>query len=87
MPALTMRHLEFCQNKFRCETASSGNKVAEGAAECAAAHEDGCRAELRLALSGKLYQGLQHCGRPSVLGENLSWEWCIINLTVHQYDS
>lgn len=87
MPALTMRHLEFCQNKFRCETASSANKVAEGAAERAVAHEDGCGTELRLVLSGKLYQGLQHCGRPSVLGENLYWEWCVINLTVHQYDS
>lgn len=87
MPALTMRHLEFCQNKFRCETACSVNKVAERAAERAVAHEDGRGAELGLALSAKLYQGLQHCGRPSGLGENLSWEWCIINLTVHQYES
>lgn len=41
MPALTMKHLEFCQNKFPCETASTVNTVAEGAAEHAAAHEDG----------------------------------------------
>lgn len=37
-----MRHLEFCQNKFRCGRASSGNKVAEGAAERAGADEDVC---------------------------------------------
>lgn len=69
------------------KTASSGNKVSEEAAERAVVYEGGCGAELRLVLSGKLYQGLQHFGRPSVLGENLSWEWCIINLTVHQYHS
>lgn len=87
MPALTMRHLEFCQNKFRCETASSVNKVAERAAERAVAHEDGCGAEPGLVLSAKLYQGLQHCGRPWVLGGRLSWERCIVNLTVHQCGS
>lgn len=55
VPVLTMRHLEFCQNKFRCETASSANKVAKGAAERAAAHEGGRGAQPRViwkALSG-----------------------------------
>lgn len=38
-----MRHLEFCQNKFPCETASSVNTVAQGAAESVVTHEAGCR--------------------------------------------
>lgn len=47
-----MRHLEFCQNKFPCETASSVNTVVLGAAESVVAHEAGCRTAPGIVLSG-----------------------------------
>lgn len=41
MPSPTMRHLEFCQNKFPCEMAPSVNTVAYGSAESVVAHRAG----------------------------------------------
>lgn len=55
MPGPTMRHLEFCQNKFPCETASSVNTVAREATESVVAHEAGHRTEQGIVLSEEIW--------------------------------